>query len=51
MPRKVEKQYRGVFEREPGVWWIHYYDTEGKRRREKVGNATFPHIERCAGTP
>lgn len=30
---------RGVFERPKGsgVWWIHYYDGEGKRHREKVG--------------
>jgi site-specific recombinase XerD len=30
---------RGVFEKVPGsgVWWIHFYDAEGKRRREKVG--------------
>jgi integrase len=30
---------RGVFERPKGsgVWWIHYYDNQGKRHREKVG--------------
>jgi hypothetical protein len=30
---------RGIWERIPGsgIWWIHYYDAEGKRRREKVG--------------
>jgi site-specific recombinase XerD len=30
---------RGVWERIPGsgIWWIHYIDAEGKRRREKVG--------------
>lgn len=27
---------RGVFERQPGVWWIQYF-AEGKRHREKVG--------------
>jgi len=31
---------RGVFEKVPGsdVWWIHYYDADGRRRREKVGS-------------
>ena len=30
---------RGVFEKVPGSgsWWIHYYDAQGIRRREKVG--------------
>jgi site-specific recombinase XerD len=30
---------RGVWERIPGsgIWWVHYYDAEGKRHREKVG--------------
>ncbi|MGO9325764.1 MAG: tyrosine-type recombinase/integrase [Terracidiphilus sp.] len=30
---------RGVWERilGSGIWWIHYVDAEGKRRREKVG--------------
>ena len=30
---------RGVWEKIPasGIWWIHYVDAEGKRRREKVG--------------
>ncbi len=33
------KKTRGVFEREPGtgVWWIQYFDSAGRRRREKVG--------------
>jgi integrase len=32
-------KHRGVYERElgSGVWWIHYFDAEGRRRREKVG--------------
>ena len=36
---KVVKKVRGVFERVPGsgVWWIQYFDTEGRRRREKAG--------------
>ncbi len=30
---------RGIFERVPGsgIWWIHWYDGEGRRHREKVG--------------
>jgi hypothetical protein len=30
---------RDVWEKVPGsgIWWIHYIDAEGKRRREKVG--------------
>lgn len=38
-PKKVVKT-RGVFEKVKGsgVWWIHFSDTEGKRRREKVGS-------------
>jgi len=30
---------RGIFEKVPGsgVWWIHFYDASGKRRREKAG--------------
>jgi integrase len=38
MPRKQAK-VRGVFERPEGsgIWWIHYHDADGKRRREKVG--------------
>jgi site-specific recombinase XerD len=40
MPRKeTAKKLRGVFEHPAGsgVWWIHYYDADRKRRREKVG--------------
>lgn len=35
---------RGVWERIPGsgIWWIHYVDAEGKRRREKVGAKVTP---------
>jgi site-specific recombinase XerD len=31
---------RGVYEKVSGsgIWWIHYYDAEGRRRREKVGS-------------
>lgn len=33
------KKIRGVFEKVPGsgVWWIQYFDSAGRRRREKVG--------------
>ncbi len=34
------KKIRGVFEKIPGsgVWWIQYFDSDGRRRREKVGS-------------
>jgi len=37
--KKSSKKIRGVFEKTPGsgVWWIQYFDAEGRRRREKVG--------------
>jgi site-specific recombinase XerD len=30
---------RGIFEKVPGsgVWWIHWYDAQGRRHREKAG--------------
>jgi site-specific recombinase XerD len=33
------KKYRGVFEKDrgSGVWWIQYFDSDGKRHREKIG--------------
>jgi site-specific recombinase XerD len=33
------KKQRGVFEKIPGsgVWWIQYFDADGRRRREKIG--------------
>ena len=36
---KSRKKIRGVFEKVPGsgIWWIQYFDAEGRRRREKVG--------------
>jgi site-specific recombinase XerD len=36
---KQEKKIRGVFEKvhRSGVWWIQYFDAEGRRRREKAG--------------
>jgi integrase len=40
MKRREElKKVRGVFEKEPGsgVWWIQYFDAEGRRRREIAG--------------
>jgi integrase len=34
------KKIRGVFEKEPGsgIWWIQFFDADGRRRREKVGS-------------
>jgi site-specific recombinase XerD len=34
-----ETSVRGVFEKVPGsnIWWMHYADATGRRRREKVG--------------
>jgi integrase len=39
MPKKSTTKIRGVFEKVPrsGHWWIQYYDSEGRRRREKAG--------------
>lgn len=39
LQRKKEVKVRGVWEKVRGsdVWWIHYTDAEGHRRREKVG--------------
>jgi site-specific recombinase XerD len=33
------KKIRGVFEKVPGsgIWWICYFDADGRKRREKVG--------------
>ena len=37
--KKSRKKIRGVFEKlsGSGIWWIQYFDAEGRRRREKVG--------------
>jgi integrase len=37
--RGGERRSRGVFERPKGsgVWWVVYYDAQGRRHREKVG--------------
>ena len=39
MPKRKESNPRGVFEKivGSGIWWIQYFDAEGKRHREKVG--------------
>jgi len=39
MNTKTARTVRGVFEklRGSGVWWICYYDADGRKRREKVG--------------
>src|SRR5271166_1668417 len=36
---KRSKKVRGVFEkvRGSGIWWIQFFDTDGRRRREKAG--------------
>jgi hypothetical protein len=35
-----EKKVRGVYEkvRGSGVWWIQYFDSTGRRRRERIGS-------------
>ena len=37
--RRTAAKIRGVYEKEPGsdIWWIHYTDADGRRRREKAG--------------
>jgi site-specific recombinase XerD len=37
--KRTTKKVRGVFEKVPGsdIWWIHYTDADGRRRREKAG--------------
>lgn len=37
--KRTEKKHRGVFEKVPGsgIWWVRYFDADGKKRREKVG--------------
>ncbi len=37
--KKNIKKVRGVFEKLPGsgVWWIQFFDADGRRRREKAG--------------
>lgn len=39
MANERESKPRGVFEKVPGsgIWWIQYFDTEGRRHRERVG--------------
>lgn len=38
--QRSTKKVRGVFEKESGsnVWWIQFFDSDGRRRREKVGS-------------
>ena len=57
MSKELGKK-RGVFEKEPGsgLWWIQYFDSEGRRRREKIGSrsAAIKLVEKrrtdvCAG--
>jgi len=38
-PKDAPKKIRGVYE-EPkgsGIWWVQWFDNQGKRRREKAG--------------
>ncbi len=37
--KKRSKKLRGVFEKVLGsdIWWIQYFDADGRRRREKAG--------------
>lgn len=39
MPRRKEDNPRGLFEKKvgSGIWWIQYFDADGRRHREKVG--------------
>ncbi len=40
----MEKNTRGVFEKVKGsgVWWICYFDSDGRRRREKAARSPWP---------
>ena len=47
----TSEKYRGVFEhpKGSGIWWIHYYDADGRRHREKIGrrsSAIRAYVER-----
>ena len=35
--RRESAKVRGVYERNPGEWWIRYVDAQGRYRREKAG--------------
>src|SRR5450755_719323 len=37
--KTTAKKVRGVFEKAPGskIWWICYFDGDGRKHREKVG--------------
>lgn len=39
MTEKPQVKHRGVFERRlgSGIWWIQYFDSDGRSHREKVG--------------
>ena len=49
MAKKNELKARGVFERPPGsgIFWIHWYDHNGNRHRQKIG--TFAEAKRRRG--
>jgi integrase len=40
---REEKKHRGVYEhpKESGVYWIHFYDAQGRRHREKCGRKSI----------
>lgn len=39
MPKRKEENPRGLFEKKvgSGIWWIQYFDADGRRHREKAG--------------
>lgn len=39
MPKRKESNPRGLFEKKvgSGIWWIQYFDADGRRHREKAG--------------
>src|SRR4029077_80371 len=41
--RAKEMKQRGIFEKVPGsgIWWIHWYDAQGRRHREKGGTKSM----------
>src|ERR1043166_1967405 len=42
-PEKSKPRSRGVFERPKGsgIWWVCYFDENGRKHREKVGTKTL----------
>ena len=52
MARKAGED-RGLFERPAGsgVWWVQYFDREGRRHREKVGSKSAARKSTLSGRP